>query len=87
MRLAIRNYIVLHPDPHILKNVRIPTFSASNHFHVKLAELSETANKATLAGHTEEVIQTEEKVDHLAAKLWDLSDEELAEIKRSLGDI
>lgn len=87
VRLAIRNYIVLHPDPHILKNVRIPTFSADNHLHIRLAELSETANKATLAGHTEEVTQTEGKVDRLAAKLWDLSDEELAEITRSLGDI
>ncbi|MBW2019850.1 MAG: N-6 DNA methylase [Deltaproteobacteria bacterium] len=85
-RLAIRNYIVLHPDPHVLNNVNIPKFSRTNQNHVQLAQLSESAHKATGKSDTNEVKNIEEEVDRLAAKLWELSKEELKEIKRSLEE-
>jgi methylase of polypeptide subunit release factors len=86
-RLAIRNYIVLHPDPHVLNNINIPNFSKSNRTHARLAELSEAAHKAAAKGATVEVKKIEEEVDKAVARLWGLSDDDLAEIKRSLEEI
>ncbi len=85
-RLLIRNYIVLHPDPHVLSNVNVPKFSARNKVHLRLAELSELANAAAAAANFAEVKQIEEEVDLLVTKLWGLSDEELSEIKQSLEE-
>ncbi|HPD60369.1 MAG TPA: N-6 DNA methylase, partial [Thermodesulfobacteriota bacterium] len=73
--------------PSVLERVVIPTFSDKNPAHLKLAELSETAHKAALADDMEEVMRIEEEIDLYAAKLWDLSEDELAEIKRSLEEV
>ncbi|MBI4567101.1 MAG: N-6 DNA methylase [Planctomycetes bacterium] len=85
-RLAIRNYIVLHPDPHVLNNISVPQFSKSNRTHARLAELSEAAHKAAAKGETAAVKKLEEAIDLASAKLWSLSDDDLAEIKRSLEE-
>lgn len=85
-RLAIRNYIVLHPDPHVLNNIKVPRFGLKNELHVRLAELSEAAHRFTAEGDAAEVRRIEEEIDRCAAKLWNLSDEDLAEIKRSLEE-
>lgn len=53
---------------------------------MRLAELSEEAHKASEAGDTAEVKSIEEQVDHWAAKLWGLTEDELVEIKRSLEE-
>jgi hypothetical protein len=87
VRLAIRNYIVLHPDPHVLRNVKVPTFSDKNRLHVRLAELSEAAHKGTTSRNGAEVKRIEAEADGVAAKLWDLSDDELAEIRASLEEL
>jgi len=73
-------------NTHILENVRISSFQEKNHIHLKLAALSEAAHKAASAGSTAEVKRIEEEVDHWAAKLWDLSKAELAEIRSSLEE-
>jgi len=86
VRLAIRSYIVLHPDPHVLKNVRIPMFSEKDRVHLRLAELSEAAHKATASGEATAVKKIEDEIDRIATKLWDLTDQELAEIHASLEE-
>ena len=86
-RLAVRNYIVLHPDPHVLQNLNIPEFSSDAKVHRFLAELSESAHKAVAKGNDAEVREIEAEIDKAAARLWGLSDSELAEIKRSLEDM
>jgi len=85
-RLAVRNYIVLHPDPHVLNNIKIPRFDDGNRHHMRLAELSQAAHKAAGKGETEEVVRLEGQIDRWACKLWGLSDDELAEIRRSLEE-
>jgi hypothetical protein len=86
-RLAIRNYIVLHPDPHVLTNIGIPHFSEKNPIHARLAELSQAAHEAASKGDGGDVTRTEEEIDVVAARLWDLSENDLAEIKRSLEEV
>jgi hypothetical protein len=72
--------------PSVLGRIAIPKYSPKNHLHQSLTELSRAAHKAAAAEDTAEVKQTEDEVDRNAAKLWGLSGEELAEIKRSLEE-
>ena len=86
-RLAIRNYIVLHPDPHVLDNVNVPKFCCGDKAHVRLAELSEAAHNAAAASNSNEVRRTEGEMDRWAAEVWGLSDAEVSEIKKSLEEL
>jgi SAM-dependent methyltransferase len=72
--------------PSVLERVSIPKFSEKNNVHARIARLSEAAHEAAAKGAEAELKITEEDIDHWAAKLWGLSDEELAEIKRSLEE-
>lgn len=86
-RLAIRNYIVLHPDPHVLTNINVPKFSAKDTIHTKLAELSKSAHKAATKSSADDVQELEKEIDRYAAKLWKLSADELKEIRESLEEL
>lgn len=85
-RLATLAYsIEVSMSPHILKNIRISRFSRKSRTHARLSQLSEAAHKAT--HDAAEVRRIEDEVDRVAARLWDLTDEELAEIRSSLADL
>lgn len=87
-RLVVAAYAVeIQISTHILENIRIPGFSEKNLAHLRLGELSEAAHKAADSGDTAEVERIEDEVDRVAAKLWDLTDEELAEIRASFGEM
>ncbi|MCL6446657.1 MAG: SAM-dependent methyltransferase [Armatimonadetes bacterium] len=85
-RLAVRNYIVLHPDPHVLNNLNIPRFTAGDERHRTLAALSRAAHEAAAKGEAGEIKRIEDEIDRWAARLWGLTGEELAEIKQSLEE-
>jgi SAM-dependent methyltransferase len=85
--LAVAAYAIqIQMDTHVLENVGVPQFSRNNKMHLRLAELSENAHKAAAKGDTAEVGKLEAEIDRAAARLWRLSDEHLAEIKRSLEE-
>jgi len=87
-RLAVKAYAIeIQMGPHILENIGVPKFSSENNTHRRLAELSEGAHKAAAKSDEAEVKRLEEQVDRWAARLWGLTDEELAEIKRSLEEM
>jgi hypothetical protein len=73
-------------DTHVLQNVAIPEFSPKKKAHQRLSELSKAAHKATEEDDRGRVRQIEEEIDQLAAEIWTLSNEELAEIRRSLEE-
>lgn len=86
-RFVVAAYAIeISMDTHILENVQIPSFSEKNHTHLKLAELSEEAHKFAEKEKLNEIGRIEEQIDHWAAKLWNLTEEELNEIKRSLSE-
>jgi len=83
--LAVSAYAVeIQMDTHILENIKVPKFSAKDKGHLRLAELSAEAHE--FAGDAQKVAHIESEVDALAARLWQLTDDELAEIKRSLQE-
>ena len=85
--LAIAGYAIqIQMNTHILENIAVPHFAKGNRTHVRLAELSEAAHKAAAKGETAEIKKLEDEIDLAAAKLWHLSDDDVAEIKRSLEE-
>jgi hypothetical protein len=73
--------------PHILEHIRIPLFDPKNPVHQRLAELSAQAHEAARRDDTLALTRLEAKVDRLAARLWGLTDQELAEVQRSLQEL
>jgi len=74
-------------SPHILQNIRIPTFNPKMLLHQQLAELSEKAHQLAAEEEWQALAGVEEQIDLLVAKLYGIKDEELAEIKRNLREI
>jgi len=86
-RLVIRGYIVLHPSPHVLEQVRLVRFDRTNVLHTKLASLSKKAHG--LAASEEPTDQDnlssiEKEVDDLSGKLWGLSSHELEQMRLAI---
>ena len=73
--------------PHVITRFAIPRFSAENSLHRTLSVLSKQAHEAAATGDTVRVQEIESEIDLLAAQLWSLTDEELADIQRSLEEL
>jgi len=84
-QFIVLGYVVLHPSPHILKNIKIPKYDPQNEIHQDLSRLSQQCHEKVAAGIS--VSDLEEQIDELAAELWGLSKEELKEIKESLEEM
>jgi hypothetical protein len=72
---------------HILEHIRIPRFDRKNPVHLRLAELSKQAHEAAKVGDEMRLREIEAEIDRQAAKLWNLSDDELREIQQSLREL
>ena len=74
-------------SPNVLQKVRIPKFDPRNPLYLKLAELSKRAHYFAVTNEDKALSEVEEEIDRLAGELWSLSEDELAEIKKSLDEI
>ena len=72
---------------HILEHIRIPRFDPKNPVHLRLAELSKQAHEAARIGDEMRLREIEAEIDLWAAKLWDLTDDELRDIQQSLAEL
>ena len=86
-RLAIYSYIVLHPNPHIFETVRIPRYDSSNPTHRQLVELSRKAHTIASERTTGVLVDVEREVDEHAAKVWELTAQELAAVQANLREV
>jgi SAM-dependent methyltransferase len=72
---------------HILEHIRIPRFDPKNPVHLRLAELSKQAHEAAKVGDEMRLREIEAEIDLWAAKLWNLTDDELRDIQQSLAEL
>jgi hypothetical protein len=72
---------------HTLEHIRIPRFDRKNPVDFRLADLSKQAHDAAKVGDETRLQEIEAEIDRWAAKLWDLSDDELREIQRSFREL
>jgi SAM-dependent methyltransferase len=74
-------------SPNVLQKARIPKFNSQNPLHLNLAQHSEQAHSFAATNDDKSLREVEEEIDHLAGQLWDLTEDELIEIKKSLDEI
>lgn len=87
-RFVVASYAVeIQMDTHILENVAVPRFSPESEIHQRLALLSKRAHSCAAQGEEAELGMLEAEVDRWAAKLWNLPDDAISEIKASLEDV
>ncbi|MDP2855507.1 MAG: N-6 DNA methylase [bacterium] len=89
-RLLVQAYVVaIGMSTHVLENVAIPKYDPSNALHQSMASLSQRAHQLAAQGKTAEaeLRQVEEKIDGVAAQLWGLTEQEMAEIRRGLEEL
>jgi methylase of polypeptide subunit release factors len=96
-RLAVKSYSVHGTggfgSPHVLTNVKVPTFDIRNQKHIRLSQLSQRTHELAPQAYggdeaaQAELRQVEEEVDRAAAALWGLSEQELADVKASLQEL
>lgn len=84
-QFIVVGYVVLHPSPHILKNIKIPKYDSKNKTHQELILLSKQCHLKVAAEIS--VSDREDQIDELAAEIWGLSKEELKDIKDSLEEM
>lgn len=86
-RLFVESYVISTQfSPHLFRKLAVPEFNAHNKLHVELASLSKRAHKATRQNSQDELAQIAGAIDEIAATLWNLSSDELDDVKRSLSD-
>lgn len=86
--LVISAYVLsTSTSTHVLENVAIPKFNMTDETHQLLAELSESAHRAAIAGRKPELLELEARIDEAAARIFGLSEEELQKIKKTVGRI
>ncbi|MGB6836713.1 MAG: N-6 DNA methylase [Dehalococcoidia bacterium] len=85
--LVTKGYIALHPSPHVLKHVAVPSFNRRNAVHRRLSALSQEAHELAAKGieGAARLREVEDKIDHLAARLWGLTEEERRIIEEEVG--
>ncbi len=86
-RLFVGSYVLnTQFSTHILDRLAVPTFSKTDSAHAKLARLSAEAHEAAAKEDLRALSAVEAEIDRVAARLWGLSEDDLAEIKRSLEE-
>ncbi|MGB2728450.1 MAG: hypothetical protein WBD09_08225 [Halobacteriota archaeon] len=77
---------------HVLKNVYVPKFKPKDKIHLKLAELSKEAHALAKRYYELKDLEAQEglkevegEIDKIVAELYGITDEELEEVKKTLG--
>ncbi len=73
--------------PHILKHLRLPRYDPKSKAHKQLASLSRQAHDLFRREEREALLKVEAKIDRQAARLWSISNQELAELQAYLADL
>lgn len=84
-RLIVIGYVVsTQQSTHILRNINIPKFNPKSSIHTDLTQLSKLCHHKTSSRIN--VAELEEQIDDLACKLWNLTADELMDIRVSLKE-
>jgi len=77
---------------HVTNNVFIPQFNSKSLLHQRLSELSKNAHALAKRYYEqkdleaqEELKEVEEEIDKIVAELYGITDEELEEVRKTLG--
>lgn len=84
-RYVIRNYVALHPSPHILEYLNIRRWDKRNSIAVSLSRFSKECHQKMLIGETTSLPDLESSIDSAAAELWGIGANGLDSIQKALS--
>ncbi|GAF74661.1 unnamed protein product, partial [marine sediment metagenome] len=82
---ALSSSVTTQHAPKVLREIMVPQFDPSDSTHQDLSRLSKESHRKTAAGI--DVIDLEEQIDELTAEIWELTMEELKNIKDSSAEL
>jgi SAM-dependent methyltransferase len=86
-RLFVDSYVInTQFSPHLFEKLAIPDFDAQNKSHVRLSKLSKQAHETTNRHEETELKLIVEEIEQVAAETWELTGNELADVRSSLAD-
>jgi DNA-binding transcriptional ArsR family regulator len=74
-------------SPHILENLYLPKFKCSDQKHRRVAELAGSIQRRFDGLWEDELAAAETELDEAGAKVWGISEDELAEIRESYREL
>jgi hypothetical protein len=90
-QFVVKSYVLeTSTSTHVLEHIAVPMFDPTDTVHGELSRLSAKAHELTVWGDEKskkELAEVEEEINSVAADLWDITPEELNEIKRSLREL
>jgi len=86
-QMVVVGSIVLHPDTHVMRRVRVPKFDGDDSVHNEIATLSKTCHELTRARRTGELGEAEKKLDAACGKIWGISVRQTKMIKECLRQV
>lgn len=81
----ITSYIHLHPDPHVLENVRIEKYDKSNKLHKSISNLSRIAHRLAMQNNDAKLAVVERRIDIIVGKLYGFSSTEIRDLRKNLN--
>lgn len=85
-RFVVSSYAVsIQVSTHVLKHVAVPRFLPRDSLHKRLSQVSRNLHEAVGAEDASRRAELEAELDKLAASLFGISDDELAEIQQALS--
>jgi len=86
-RLFVDSYVInTQFSPALFEKLAVPDFDGHDKLHRRLSVLSKSAHDATRTHEAAELARITDEIDHLAATVWKLSDDELRDVKSSIAD-
>ena len=82
-RFAVARYIALHPDPHILDNIRVPKFDSRSKLHQAIAKESRRLS----SGVEDAGDPINAELDTLCSSLWDVTSKELETVEGAYREL
>jgi hypothetical protein len=79
--------IVLHPDTHVMRRVRVPKFDRQDATHERIASLSKGAHEAVKVGQLGRLQKLESELALTCGKLWGIGTSDVAAIEQCLAQI
>jgi hypothetical protein len=86
-QLVVVGSIVLHPDTHVMRRVRVPKFDRRESAHLRVASLSKKAHEAVRQGQMAKLPELELELARTCGKVWGISEAEVDAIRQCLGQI
>jgi hypothetical protein len=86
-QLIVVGSVVLHPDTHVLRRVRVPRFAPKDRLHLQIAILSRRCHEAVSRDDATALNNLEAELDAACGEIWELNESEIRCMRDCLAEL